>query len=321
MFKKLLRKLNEEPIRVSGEYQLELTTELSKNVQLIQSIIGESSDVVQKDIKIAQKIKATLFYIDGLCNKELFNEDVIKPLTTSTINENVWLDKKDILSYLNENYISPPVSIFETIDEAILPLMSGDTLLLIDGSMKLIIISTQGFEHRGIEEPQSEVVIRGPRDGFVETIKTNMILIRRRFSDPNLVLQVGELGRRSKKKFCIAYLKGVANEDLIEEVRYRIACVDTDIVLETGILEQLIEDNTLSPFPQLSESERPDRVCAAIANGQIAIIVDGTPFVLMAPTTFQQLFKTPEDYYSRWHIGSLIRSLRYLAAFIALFLP
>lgn len=322
MFKKLFKKLNSDKIRQADEYQLELSTELSQTVKSIRDIISESSDVVEKEIKIGHTINSTLFYFDGLCNTDILEDKVIKPLTSLPKEEIESLKDNDLLNKLSKEVITlSSVSICETFDEAILPLMTGNTLLIIDGLDKLLILATQGFDKRGIEEPQSEVVIRGPRDGFVETLQTNIVLLRRRIADPNLIVQTAEIGRRSKKKICIAYIKGITNQDLVEEVRYRLSCIDTDQVQDTGTLEQLIEDNVLSPFPQMMYTERPDKTTAALMNGQVVLMVDGTPYALIAPITFNQLLKSPEDYYERWQIGTLIRLVRYVASFIALFLP
>ncbi|MGO4887456.1 spore germination protein [Anaerobacillus sp. MEB173] len=323
MFKKLLKKLNENKVRKTKEYHLELSTELTKTVESIKNIVGESDDIIQRDFMIAKQVNATIFFIDGLNNQDRIEGEIVRPLLYFTKEEVAELkdDKQLLEKWLNKNVLVSDYKVYETFDEAILPFMSGESLLVIDGIAKLIVFETRRFEQRGIDEPQSEVVIRGPRDGFIETMLVNVALMRRRLRDPNLIVQFGSLGQRSKKDFALLYLKGVVNQDLVDEIRYRISCIDVDHVAETGTIEQLIEDNVLSPFPQMLQTERPDKAVGHITNGHVIVVVDGTPFVLIAPITFQQLFKSPEDYYDRWHIGTLIRVLRYLAAFIALFLP
>jgi spore germination protein len=322
LYKKLLKKSKIQTLTSSYDDQFEVSTELSKMVEFIQSIIWESSDVVQRDVKIADKMKATLFYVDGLCKIDLVDNNVIKPLLQVTPEAIDGITHDEILEELSQHVVNlSSISIHVSFDRAIHSLMSGDTLLLIDGIDKLLVLGTRGYEKRGIEEPKSEVLIRGPRDGFVEDLQTNMVLLRRRISNPSFILQTGEIGHRTKINYCLAYMKGIANEKLVDEIRYRIACIDIDEVLETGTLEQLIEDNVMSPFPQLMHTERPDKTTASLMNGQVVILVDGTPYSLIAPITFQELLKSPEDYYDRWHIGTLIRIIRYLAAFFALFLP
>ncbi|UTR10088.1 spore germination protein [Evansella sp. LMS18] len=321
MLNKLFRKLNKDNIRPSEEFEMVLSDNLNETVEMLLKIIGDSNDIVQRDFKIASSESAALFYIEGMSDIDSIEEDVLKPLQElkpEGMNE----PKDETLKKAIQDSISlSEIDIFETFDDAILPFLSGKSLLVVDGLAKIIILGTIAYENRGIEEPQSEVVIRGPRDGFVENIQTNIVLIRRRIRDPNLTIQLGKLGRRSKNDFAIIYIKGITDESLVEEVRYRISCIDRATIEESGTIEQLIEDNVLSPFPQILQTERPDKVAAFLNNGQVIILVDGTPFSLVAPITFEQLFKSPEDYYDRWQIGSLIRMLRYSAAFIALFLP
>jgi spore germination protein len=321
LFKKLFSKLNKDSKREGDEFDLELSSHLEQTVSSINDIVGESNDVIQRDLTIFNKFPASIFYIKGLCNDQTLEEDVIKPLIRSEQDLPPFSSKNIVDQLTKEVLTIASFSVFDTFEKAIQPFMSGDALLVIDGVEQIIVLGTRGFDQRGIEEPQSEIVVRGPRDGFVESLQTNITLIRRRITDPNFTVQIGELGRRGKRRFSITYIKGIANADLVEEIRYRVSCVDIDDVPETGILEQLIEDNALSPFPQFLHTERPDKAVWALMNGQVVILLDGTPFVLLAPITLQQLMKSTEDYYERWQIGSLIRLLRYLAAFIAIFLP
>jgi len=322
MQNKLFYKLMKEKVREGEKYNIEISADLNTMTESLLNIIGESSDILQYNFNIAKKIKATLLYIDGLTNMDALDNYVVKPLqqySPEMLSEYQGDELIDIL-FKNTSYFSE-IDIVETFDDAILQFMSGKTLLVINGINKIVVLATRQNTDRGIEEPQSEVVIRGPRDGFNENLQTNIVLIRRRVRDPNLIVQISQLGRRSKSDFALLYIKGIVDESLVEEVKYRIACIDLDNVTESGTIEQLIEDNVLSPFPQIIHTERPDKTTNALINGQVIILVDGTPFSLITPITFEQFFKSSEDYYDRWQIGTLIRTLRYIAAFIALFLP
>ncbi|WP_096200826.1 spore germination protein [Bacillus sp. FJAT-45350] len=323
MYKRLFRKLNANKVRANNEYEFTLSPQIEETVASVKSIIGESDDIVQRKFLIGKKFKATLFYIDGLADETAIQENIIKPLIYFSEEGIKNLDEEQtLLQYLeNEVVTFVELSVVTSFDSAMLPFMSGETLLIIDGIPKLILFETRSFNQRAIEEPVSEITVRGPRDGFNEVLHTNVMLLRRRIRDPNLTIQFGQLGRRSKHDFALVYLKGVTNEDLVEEMRYRISCIDTDDVAETGNLEQFIEDSVWSPFPQLLRTERPDKVVSHLLNGKIAVVMDNTPFVLLAPVTFEEYFKSPEDNYDRWHIGTLLRTLRYIAAFIAIFLP
>ncbi|MDV2883643.1 spore germination protein [Alkalihalophilus pseudofirmus] len=320
MYRKLLKKKRDtiQPLKTNAIDSSDLV-DLTK---LVKGYIGESSDIVQHDMVIAGLIKATLFYVSGLSDRDLLDNSVIKPIMQISQREVANISHEELIKKLSQEVINlSSVQSIKSLDQSVHLLMTGDSLLIVDGVDKVIILGTKGYEKRGIEEPKSEVVIRGPRDGFIEDIQTNIVLLRRRIADSNFIIQTGEIGQRAKIKYSIGYIKGLVTEELVNEVRYRISCIKTDEVLETGTLEQLIEDNVLSPFPQLMHTERPDKTTAALMNGKVIILIDGTPYSLITPTTFEQLLKSPEDYYDRWHIGTLIRLIRYLAAFFALFLP
>jgi spore germination protein KA len=187
-----------------------------------------------------------------------------------------------------------------------------------DGIDSALIIGSQGWKDRAVSEPMTENVVRGPRDGFTETIDTNTALIRRRIKSPNLRVDEYKLGTQTKTTVLLIYINGVAKEATVNELKERLQRIDIDGVLESGYIEELIEDNPLSPFPQVDHSERPDKVSAAILEGRIAIVVDNTPFVLMVPTVFIQFFQSPEDYYERYPVGSLTRIVRFAAFFTSI---
>lgn len=325
MFNKLFQKLTPQKNETKkAEYSVQLSANLKETVSSISSIIKESDDMIQRDLKIGRRRQATLFYIESMCDTQALEQEIIKPLIQVAEEQLARFESSTahLLSFLTEEVISKAsFSIVDSFEDAVLPLMSGNTLLLIDGVEQMITLETTSLEKRGVEEPETEVVIRGPRDCFTETIETNISLIRRKVRDPQLIVQKGELGRRSKRKFALLYMRGITSPELVDEARYRISCIDIDNVPETGTVEQLIEDHVLSPFPQIGHTERPDKTVSALLNGQVIILIDGTPFSLFAPITFHQLFKSPEDYYDRWLIGSLIRLLRFVSAFISLFLP
>ncbi|MFC0471107.1 spore germination protein [Halalkalibacter kiskunsagensis] len=321
MYRRLLKRLNEQKVRKADEFKLEISKDLSVMNQTIQDIVGESDDIVQRNFKIGANLKASLYFVDGLAFDSGIEDRIIKPLIYFAETNQEFSTDQLLEHLLTEVVTFIELSVKQTFDEAILNLMSGETLLVIDGIDKLVLFETRQFNQRGIEEPESEVIVRGPRDGFNEVLHTNVMLIRRRLRDPNLTVQFGQLGRRSKTDFALVYVKGITNMDLVEEIRYRLSCLDEDITMETGVIEQYIEENVLSPFPQILRTERPDKTINALSSGKVVVVLDGTPFILMAPITFSDLMKATEDNYDRWHISSFTRMLRYLAAFMAVFLP
>jgi len=201
-------------------------------------------------------------------------------------------------------------------NELFLNLLSGDTIVIINGVSHGMAIGTKGWTDRGIEEPRSESVVRGPRDGFTETLRTNTALLRRRIRDPNFWIETRRLGRRTKTDVSIAYIKGVASDRVVQEVHRRLDSIDIDAVLESGYIEEFVQDAPYSLFPTIYNTERPDKVVSAILEGRVAILVDGTPFVLLVPVVFIQFFQASEDYYHRFDISTLIRLLRFMCFFL-----
>lgn len=304
-----------------------LTQSLQDNLQLMRDVIGHSPDVNIRQFQVGSyKWPIAVVYIEGLVDKEALQEQVIKQLMNhhAALEEQAYsqLTAEQMERVVMNTIISlPDVKEADQVNDVILAILSGNTALFLEGTSKILLLGTAGGENRAINEPMSEAVVRGPRDGFVESISQNKVLIRRRIKDPSFTMVPYKLGRRSQTDVLVLYMKGLTNPDLLDEVKRRIEQINIDDILESGYVEQLIEDNYLSLFPQVQSTERPDRVVAALMEGRVAILVDGTPFALIVPVTFSMLMVSPEDYYERWVTGSLIRFMRYCAAFVALFLP
>lgn len=209
----------------------------------------------------------------------------------------------------------------DRLEDVVEAVLSGDTVLLVDGHPFAIINGARGWESRQITEPETEVVVRGPREAFVETLRTNTALIRRKVKNPNLKIEMLKLGQVTKTDVAVVYIKGIVNDKLVGEVKSRLQGIDIDSVLESGYIEELIEDNPWSPFPQVNHTERPERLAARLLEGRVGIMVDGTPFVLTVPTVFIEFLHSAEDYYERFTIATAIRLLRFLAFFLSLLAP
>lgn len=210
------------------------------------------------------------------------------------------------------------VADMEDLQESIL---LGHTALLIEGMKGALLVGSPNGAIRSVNEPTSEALLRGPRIGFTEVLSENTSMLRRQGLNKSLEIKKFQVGSRIKKDLVVAYIKDIVNLDLLEEVNRRISKIDMDFLAESGYVEQLIEDNYLSPFQQAHNTERPDRVINALLEGRIAILLDGTPFALIVPVTFSMLLQSPEDYYERWIPGTLLRLLRFSGAFIALMGP
>lgn len=301
------------------------TSGLQDNVNIMKDILGGSMDFMVRSLTISRTSwKAAVVYIDGLVDKNVMNEQVIKPLLQEQSMMPILTaeDPEQLVQHISDSILSiSSVQAVRHVNECTSQVLQGNAALFIEGIAGVIILGTAGWEGRSIDEPFSEAVVRGPREGFVENLRLNISLIRRRIKDPKLTILNYKIGRRSQTDVALLYINDITNPDLIEEVKSRIEQIDIDEIPESGFIEQLIEDNFLSPFPQVQNTERPDRVASSLMEGRIALIIDGTPIALIVPVTFAMLMTSSEDYYERWLPSSLIRLLRYGAAFIALFLP
>jgi spore germination protein KA len=170
-------------------------------------------------------------------------------------------------------------------------------------------------------EPAAESVIRGPRESFTECFRTNTALIRRKIKDRNLWLENRTIGRITKTEIAVMYIKGIADNSVVKQVHGQLDTIDIDGILESGYIEELIQDAKYSPFPTIYNSERPDVIAAELLEGKVAIRIDGTPFVLVVPALFISFLHSAEDYYQREDFSSLLRSLRFIGLFISLLAP
>lgn len=200
-------------------------------------------------------------------------------------------------------------------------LLRGHAVLLVDGYSEALGMNAAGWPMRDVKEPTNENEIRGPRESFIEDLSTNIALIRRKINDVQLRFDRMELGKETKTQLCLAYMKGVAPDSLIEEVKSRIGQIRTRGILESNYIEEWIQDHPKSLFPQIDITEKPDRAAAMLLEGRVAILTDGTPFVLMAPTVFLQLFTTSGDYYLNFWFASFLRLLRLTGFLVSLVTP
>lgn len=291
----------------TAEVKVPIDTNLNTNIQNLKEMLGQPEDLIIREIKVGSlQKKCSILYISVLVDQNMVQTNISKIVQSSNAQEIMAISEMKNILAVNE------------IADAVL---SGNTVLMLDGVSLIWIMNTAGGDKRSIEEPQSEPVIRGPRAGFIENIDTNISLIRRELKDPNLRFEMHEIGERSKQKLAVCYVEGIINQDILDEVNRRLKSIDVDFVQDSGFVEQWIEDSFLSPFPQILDTERPERVIYSILQGKVGILVDGSPFALIAPVTFGLALQSIDDYSQRWVIGSLLRLLRFLSTFISLFLP
>lgn len=320
-FKRLKKKQNSIHHDAAKEKKA-ISTSLSANLELVKQRTGNSSDISIRTLKIGEvspKCLAIIF-IEGMVDTKAINEKIVESIMRKSFADH---DSSQhlIQSLTDEGIAIGSIKTVNTQEDLFLALMDGNTIILLDGTDQAIIANTAGGETRSIQEPESQVSVRGPRDGFTESIQTNISLVRRRIRNPDLWVESMKIGKKTKTNVAIMYLNGNANEKIVAEVRQRLKKIDIESILESGYIEQLIEDQAFTTFPTLYHTERPDAVAGNILEGRIAIFVDGTPFVLLAPAVFIQFFQSVEDYYTRFDIITALRFLRILTFFISIVAP
>ncbi|WP_311772734.1 spore germination protein [Cohnella xylanilytica] len=206
-------------------------------------------------------------------------------------------------------------------DEILAAVLAGEAAILSDGVAGAIAASVQGAPKRSIEEPSSQTVVRGPKEGFTEDLNVNLAQIRRRIRSPDLRVEERLVGRYTQTRVSAVYIEGIARPEVVEELRRRLDAIDIDSVLESGYIEEFIQDKSFTPFPTIQNTERPDTIAAHLLEGHVAVLVDGTPFALVLPVTFFKFFLSSEDYYQRYDIVSLVRIIRFISFFVSLLLP
>lgn len=303
-----------------------LTDKLQENLTAIKQLIGLSYDVYIRLLKltVGSGIDSAIIYIEGLCDVNAINNAVIKTLVqyNKPQDPSGETQTSDLITLISQEILTnAKVDQSECWGEILDKLFSGDTILLVDGLNKAITIGTRKWADRGIQEATTEQVIRGSKDSFSETLLSNTMLLRRRIKNPNLQMEHLKIGTLTETDIIIAYIKGVVNPKLVEEVRKRLGRIQTDSVLSTTTIEEFIEDNSFSILPLMIHTERPDKTAAHILEGGVSVLVDGTPLVLILPITFWQFLYSPEDYYERVYTSIILRSLRLISLIMALSLP
>jgi hypothetical protein len=311
------RPANPESEQIAADnLQDDLPAALDEKVSKMRSIYDNCFDVIFRDFWVGGTIKAALIYINGLSNVEELDRSVLSPLMQQETTENgslhEWLEKK--LPVANVRRLT-------SYSECVERIAAGHPVIFIEHQPHAFSLALCKWEKRALEEPVAESVVRGPREGFTETVGVNTSLLRRKIKTPSLKMQAMTIGRQTHTEVITAYIEGIADKTLIEEVTERLSRIDMDGVLDSGYLEEMIADHPFSPFPQTLATERLDVAAAGLLEGRAVILVDGSPFALIVPTTLFSLLQTVEDYYENYMIGTLTRWLRYFFALSAVLLP
>jgi len=317
---------------LSGE--TEFQPDLQENINRIKDTLGDSSDLLIREFAVKGKKASTKLAVIFICG--LSDESKIDDISLE-LNDLIKNDEsqKALEAHSGKDQLAEACferfkalflcnskaeegSDYDTLYDQIL---SGNTVILVDGYQKFLILNTYGPKGRSVTEPTTQTIIRGPKDAFTENFQTNISLLRRRIKDKSFKLEIFKLGSITKTTVAVIYLDQLAKPEIIGEVRSRLNQLKVDAVLDSGYIEDLTKDDPYSIFPTTLNSEKPDSVVANLLDGKIAIIVDGSPYVLTVPAFFMDFMQVSEDYYHHFMIGTFTRIIRQIAFFLTLTVP
>ncbi|WP_374987785.1 spore germination protein [Paenibacillus sp. R14(2021)] len=297
-----------------------LSSDIEHNESVFKRIFENSSDIVYRQVRVSGETQWLVIYLSSLVDERLIDDHILKPLLSRSAHHPEWMAEN--AEALDDGIISLGTSATTSVvTDLARHILNGYAIVLARAGSDAVMVKVSGKEKRALEEPSSEPVIRGPRDGFIENIMTNIGMLRGRLKTSRLKMEAITLGELSQTDVVITYIAGIVSESLVEEVRERVKRIEIDGILDSGYIEEFIEDLPYSPFPQVHSTERPDVVAAELLEGKVAILVDNTPFVLIVPMTFWTGLQASEDYYIRWPIATFVRWIRFLFIFIAIFAP
>lgn len=303
-----------------------------------------NSDIVIREFTLTarnRQYNAFLIYIDGMVDTKIINDFVLEPLmlrnransydgnetrvVSEAISNNITVRKVkkfDLVDYIYNSLVPQnAVKKKKSFNDILPDINMGNCLLFVDTIDTAFSIDAKGFKQRGVDSPKNETVIRGAQEAFTEAIRTNTSMIRRFVNNENLVIESLSVGKVTKTKCAVCYMKDIANDDLVAEVKYRLNNLDIDTIISSGQLEQLIEDNSKCSLPQMLSTERPDKAANHILSGRVVVIVNGSPYVLIMPCVFVDFLSSAEDPNLKFQYANLLKFVRLVAFFITLLLP
>ncbi|MGE6488897.1 spore germination protein [Paenisporosarcina sp. NPDC076898] len=276
-------------------------------IQAIKDSTNSPSDLVVKTIAP----NLTVTYIASLVDSRTLKEQVIPDLL---------LKKYESPESLKYSLRIPEVDLDERLDHSVLSMYNGTVLIHINGFSQVILVKITTVVSRALGAPQNESQVVGAQVGFTESLSTNESLIRRYIKNPELCNEKFTVGKQTNTTIAFLYMKGIASEEMVNTLRQRISDLKLDSLLDSAALAELIDDNSLSPFPQMLLTERPDRFCDGLLNGKLGLLVDGSSMSIICPHAFIEFFQSREDQNLRWPIASFLRLLRFAAVFLSIYL-
>lgn len=289
---------------------------LRQNLTIIKELLP-AEDILSFEFQTGDGVPCAVVYADGMVNKELLGSLVIRPLSVLHVKQNQALNA----SLVEISTRFPELKTVSRVDDCVKEVLDGNTLLLVDGASVGFISGAKLLPTRAIAEPPTDVAVKGPREGFIEDIKVNMTLIRKRLKTPDLRFETLRVGKRSDTMVAVCWLEGISPVQTLEKVKQKIQAIDTDIIPDSSYISALTEDKQHSIFRTVGTTEKPDVFCAKIAEGRVGMVVDGSPIALTVPYLFTEDLQSSEDYFISPFMATIFRSMRLLSLFIAVLLP
>ncbi len=292
------------------------------NSKAIKEFFSKSSDITVQPITLNQNgITMSLFCVDGLTDAELVDETILESLLQDRFIKEFKTERAVIDYLLNQGVYHVFLNEEDDYQVLLRNVLSGMLALIFDGEQTAIVYDVKSFEKRSVSEPEEEGVIKGAKDSFIESMRTNTALIRRRIRSEYLVMESLNAGTVSKTDMTLCYISNIANMDTVNKIREKLKAIDIDNISTPAFIEEYLVENKNSLFPQVMYSQRPDRISANLSDGRIALVVDGIPFVYLLPCQLVMLMQSPEDYADHFIVGSALRLVRYIAMLVTLLLP
>lgn len=291
-----------------------LSQSLQENLTTLKTLLPSEDILTFEFTSKDEKVSFTLVYADGIVDKHLLGELVIRPLANSIFSS-------ASATHIRKALLFPETQLESEIDKIAEEILEGDALLLIDSSPVGIVVGTKALPARSVQEPPTDINIKGPREGFVEDVKTNMGLVRKRLHAPELKMHLLKIGRRSKTNVAVCYLDGIADKKVVDGINQKLQEIDTDIIVDSSYIADFLSSRKRSIFRTAGTSEKPDIFTAKIAEGRVGLLVDGSPVALTFPYLLAEDFQTGEDYFVSPYLATTKRILRFLAVCVSLLLP
>ncbi|MBM7702181.1 spore germination protein [Metabacillus iocasae] len=299
---------------------IDISSELEKTKSIIESSFGKSVDLTIMTLLINGQ-RALVCYLDSMTDDQMIAQKIIEPISTMNEKKRQIYNRDEFSHFCDGVFAGTPKTFVHNYQQAVKQMLAGFCVLFLEGLEDAVTLKIQNIPYRQISEPTAQTTIRGPKDVFTESADVNISLIRRRLKNEALRVESLSTGEEVETTVFLCYMDGIVDSTIVTELKQRIQRAKSNMIYDSGTLEEYIQDQTMTPFPLIFNSERPDSITAGILEGKIAIVVEESPFVLLVPAIFSDFFRVSEDYFQQFMMVSFIRFIRYGAFLLSMILP